>query len=307
MSVTYTTAAERDRQRSWHEARHAWPEPLLTAASLVAVLALALACAGRLRGVDAAEIGSGRIVNLNTVRGAATLEPALEGIFTNPNDRRFAAAELFRFLNGDGANRRSLPNVGAISRATTSPDAVRASRNLQVFAERARAAEQRRPGSESIPLFTPGDVAKLKPVLSVRTRDEFKNQVWLFGGLYLAAFHLVALFWRRRGVRTDLLLLAAAHLLTAIGFAVLLSRPDPLRDSLLFVRYAETIALGLGLMAALSRANVAAIDFVSLSFLPLLAALSSRAFPAYRGHPAPARPLPRRILRAAMGAAARGS
>ena len=56
MSVTYTTAAERDRQRSWREARRAWPEPLLMAASLVAVLALALACAGRLRAVDAAEM-----------------------------------------------------------------------------------------------------------------------------------------------------------------------------------------------------------------------------------------------------------
>ncbi len=61
----------------------------------------------------------------------------------------------------------------------------------------------------------------------------------------MLGFHPSRLFWRRRGVRTDLLLLAAAHLLTAIGFAVLLSRPDPLRDSLLFVRYAETIALGL--------------------------------------------------------------
>ena len=135
MSVTYTTAAERDRQRSWHEARRAWPEPLLMAASLVAVLAIALACAGRLRALDGAEIGGGRVVNLNTVRGAATLEPALEGIFAIPNDRRFAAAELFRFLNGDGTTRRSLPNVGAISRATTSPRPC-ARRNLQAFAER---------------------------------------------------------------------------------------------------------------------------------------------------------------------------
>ena len=245
------------------------------AASLVAVLALALACAGRLRAVDAAEIGGGRVVNLNTVRGAAALEPALEGVFASLNDRRFAAAELFRFLNGDGINRRSLRNVGAISRATTSLGAVRETRNLQVFAERALTEQHARgPRSESIPLFTSGDIAKLKPFLSVRTRDEFKNQVWLFGGLYLTGFHLVALFWRRRGVRTDLLLLAAAHLLTGIGFAVLLSRPDPLRDSLLFVRYAETIALDLALMAALARVNVAAMGFVSLSYLPLLAALS---------------------------------
>ena len=279
MSVTYTTAAERDRHRSWHDTRRAWPEPLLMATSLVAALALVLACAGRLRAVDAAEIGGGRPANLNGVRSAAALEPALETVFANPSDRRFAAAELFRFLSGDGTSPRSLPNVGAISRATTSPSAVRGTRNLQVFAERMRAgqdAREARPESTPLfsPLFTAGDLAKLKPFLSVRTRDEFKNQVWLFGALYVAAFHLVALFWRRRGVRTDLLLLAAAHLLTAIGFAVLLSRPDPLRDSLLFVRYAETIVLGLGLMAALSLVNVAAMGFISLSYLPLLAALS---------------------------------
>ncbi len=148
-------------------------------------------------------------------------------------------------------------------------------RNLQVFAERMRAGQDARGARpESTPLFTSADIAKLKPFLSVRTRDEFKNQVWLFGGLYVLGFHLVALLSRRRGVRTDLLLLAAAHLLTAIGFAVLLSRPDPLRDSLLFVRYTETIAVGLGLMAALSLVDVAAMGFVSLSYLPLMAALS---------------------------------
>jgi hypothetical protein len=39
-------------------------------------------------------------------------------------------------------------------------------------------------------------------------------------------------------------LLAAAHLLTAVGFAVLVSRVDPLRDNLLFVRYAEGVLVG---------------------------------------------------------------
>jgi cell division protein FtsW (lipid II flippase) len=275
MSVTYTTAADRDRHRSWQAVRRAWPEPLLMATSLVAALALVLACAGRLRVVDESAIGSGRVVNLNDVPSAAALEPALEAAFADPNDRRFAAAELFRFLSGDGTTRRSLPNVGAIARATTSPSTVREARTLDVFAERMRAEPDARGArAESTPLFTPGDIAKLKPFFSVRTRDQFKNQVWLFGGLYIAGFHLVALLSRRRGVRTDLLLLAAAHLLTAIGFAVLLSRPDPLRDSLLFVRYAETIAVGLALMAGLSLVDVAAMGFVSLSYLALMAALS---------------------------------
>jgi hypothetical protein len=58
------------------------------------------------------------------------------------------------------------------------------------------------------------------------------------------AFHLVPLVWWLRGVRGDRLVLAVAHLLTAIGFAALLSRPDPLRDSVLFVRFTEGILAG---------------------------------------------------------------
>ena len=108
----------------------------------------------------------------------------------------------------------------------------------------------------------------------MRTRDEFKQDVWLFGALYLIAFHAVALVWRWRRISGDHLLLVTAHLLTAIGFAILLSRPDPLRDSLLFVRYAETIVLGLGVMTAISMLDVAALGFASFSYLPLAAALS---------------------------------
>ena len=326
MSVTYTTAAERDTHRLWRDARRGWPEPLLAVTSCVAALAIVLACIGRLRAFDESEVGGAgaRVVNLNTVRDAAVLEPALGAAFANANDRRFAAVELFRFLNGEGSERRSLPNVGAVSRAMVSTAAVRDARHLQAFAERVRPAQGARVAlPESIPLFTSADISKLKPFLIVRTRDEFQRQAWLFAALYVLGFHAVALLWQRRRIRTDLLLLATAHLLTAIGFAVLLSRPDPLRDSLLFVRYAETIVLGLAIMAALSYVDVAAMGFVSLSYLPLIAALSlsvlliffgsgpgqqlgqgqSRPAATDRGHPSAPRFVPRRILCAAMGAA----
>jgi len=269
MSVTYTTAAERDSRRLWRETRSGWPEPLLAVTSAVAALAIALACLGRLRAFDGSDASGAGVVNLNSVRDASALEPALAGAFANATDRRFAAAELFGFLTDVRASGRALPNVGALSRATVRTSAVRDTRNLEVFAERARAAP-----ATSLPLFTPGDISKLKPSLIVRTRDDFVRQVWLSGALYLGGFHAVALLWRRRRLRSDQLLLAAAHVLTAIGFAVLVSRPDPLRDTLLFVRYAQTVALGLALMGAVSFVDVAAMGFLSLSYLPLVAALS---------------------------------
>jgi len=274
MSVTYTTAAERDAYRARRAVRFSLPEPLLIAASFVAVIAITLASIGRLRAFDEAEESGRAVVNLNAARDPDALEPALATAFANAHERRFAAAELFRFLNPASGERRVLQNVGALSFVTVSTKAIRDSKNLQTFADRLRDGQGRAAADDRITLFTPAQISTLKPSLHVRTRDEFKNLIWLFGGLYVLGFHAAATIWRRRGVRTDLLLLATAHLLTAIGFAVLLSRPDPLRDSLLFVRYAETVTLGLAVMTALSFLDAAALGFASFSYLPLIAALS---------------------------------
>src|SRR4029077_19646818 len=102
----------------------------------------------------------------------------------------------------------------------------------------------------------------------------FRSLLWRYTLLYLVGFHAIALVWRWRGVRGDRLLLAAVHLLTGIGFAILVSRPDPLRDTLLFARFAETTALGLGVMAAASLVDFSAAAFLELSYLPLIGALS---------------------------------
>jgi cell division protein FtsW (lipid II flippase) len=276
MSVTYTLAAERDRRGSRRAHRFGLPDQLLAATSAVAIAAIALAYIGRLHAFDMSENLSarGQVVNLNTVRDATELEPALGLVFHHAADRRFAARELFRFMAVEGSIRRTLPNVGAVSRATVSTQAIRDAKDLQIFAQRLRNRGDRAAQPESMPLFTPGEVANLKSSMTVRTRTEFRNQVLLFGALYVLGFHAVAIGWQLRRLRGDRLLLATAHLLTGIGFAVLLSRPDPLRDGLLFVRYAETIIAGLALMAGLSLVDFTAAGFASLSYLPLAAALS---------------------------------
>ena len=124
------------------------------------------------------------------------------------------------------------------------------------------------------PLFSPADFAKMKPLFTVRTTDQFRRQVVLFGCLYILAFQAAVLVWRLRGVRTDPVLVAVAHLLTAIGFAILLSRADPLRDSLTFVRFAEGTIAGVAVMTAVSLVDFGAAGFMTLSYLPLIVALS---------------------------------
>jgi len=282
MTVTYTSAAERDTLRTRQRARvFGVSDLLMLATSCVALFAISLAYAGRIRVFEASETQHAdvRIVNLNTVSDAGEIEPALAAIFANDADRRFATRELFRFVATDRNAGRAQSNVGAVTRATVRIEAIEREQRLDVLARRAQTTrEAARPSAdnrpETMPLFTASDLVAVKPFFVVRTRDAFRLRLLWFGGLYVLGFQLIALVWRLRGTRGDRVLLAAAHLLTAVGFAVLLSRVDPLRDNLLFVRYAEGVLVGLLLIMALSLVDFGTATFLELSYLPLFGALS---------------------------------
>src|ERR1700730_742155 len=166
MTVTYTSAAERDTLRTGRRARLPGVSDLLMlATSSVALFAISLAYTGRLRVFEASETHHAdvRIVNLNTVSDAAEIEPAVAAIFANPADRRFAARELFRFVEADRNAGRAQSNVGAISRATVRVDAIERDQRLEVLARRAQTAEAmaRTAGGnlpETLPLFTTADL-----------------------------------------------------------------------------------------------------------------------------------------------------
>jgi cell division protein FtsW (lipid II flippase) len=241
MNTTYTAAVERDAQRTGRRTgRIDLSVVSIVATSCVAALAIALAYAGRISVFESSgRAAAAAPVNLNTVVDARALEAAMEAVVPDANDRRLDAERIFRFLDAERQKARALPNVGAIA-----------------------------------PLFSPADFAKLKPLFSVRTADEFRRRVELFACIYLLAFQAAAVLWRLRRIRTDPLLLSIAHLLTAIGFAVLLSRADPLRDSLTFARFAEGTATGIAVMAAVSLVDFGAAAFITLSYLPLIVALS---------------------------------
>ncbi|HEY2153056.1 MAG TPA: FtsW/RodA/SpoVE family cell cycle protein [Vicinamibacterales bacterium] len=240
MAVTYTAAVERHAGRAPHWTNRIDLSALTVAAtSCVAILAIALAYAGRMSVFESPGHPVAAPINLNTVADVGPLEVAMETVFSDATDRRLAAERLFRFLGDERQKMRTLPNVGAVA-----------------------------------PLFGPAEFAKVKPLFSVRTTVEFRRQVVWFACIYILAFQAPVLVWRWRRIRTDPLLLAIAHLLTAIGFAVLLSRADPLRDSLTFVRFAEGTVFGVAVMTAVSLVDFGAARFVTLSYLPLIAALS---------------------------------
>jgi cell division protein FtsW (lipid II flippase) len=251
VGVTQVTASERDQR--WASARARYLDArhfVLAATSLVAVLAIALSLTGR-RAADAFAVGPVLLdrpqpVNLNTVANASDLAALLAPVVPDPTKRQAATAQLYQFILA-----RPLPNVGALLDAKDS--------------------------ATGRPVLTRGDLAAIKPFAIVRTSEAHEQLVVRWGAIYLASVWLVVLFWWALGMRGDYQLLAAAHLLTALGFAALLSRQDPLRDTTLFVRHTQLTAAGLLCFALVSVIDLRRLARASFSYVPLAGALALSA------------------------------
>jgi cell division protein FtsW (lipid II flippase) len=278
MAVTLTTASQRDRARATRWVSASPIDPVLPATSLIALVLVSMTYAAAMR-VPRGVGGSAQpVVNLNTVTEVKALDTALAAALPGEPDRQLAAGELLAFLmdGGDG-QRRSIANIGSLARVRITAAAIdrapaAAAYRERLADERARAKAAGREAASSLPLFAASQLTDIKPFLIVRESSAVRRSLLLWTLLYLAGFHAVLVAWRMRGIRGDVVLLAAAHLLTALGFAAMISRPDPLRDTLLFVRYAQGVIVGLLVAGGVSFLNVRTSRMRNLSYVPLLAA-----------------------------------
>jgi cell division protein FtsW (lipid II flippase) len=279
MAVTVTRALQRDTRRHAFVAATELDTTrlILISTSLVALLAVTLAYEGRVRRQPFGTPVPATVVNLSAATTASALEAVLEPALSAPADRRFAANELLSFLTASREAGEELPNVAAILRATVAAAAIDRTPGLMVYAERlqrAREAQKTRgaAGPDRLNLFTPADLVLIKPGLSVRTAAEFRGLLLRWGGLFIASFYAVMLLWWLTKRDGDVILLSAAHLLTGLGLSALVSRADPLRDSLLFVRYVEGVLVGLVFLAGFSLVDLRKSAWLRLRYLPLAAA-----------------------------------
>ena len=277
MALTRVTALERDERRVRHAARRLGPgDLLLVMTSVVAALAIALALAGRMRTLawSAQHGGRSAVLDLNAVTSTGPLEAVLRQRFDSAPDARFAARKLIEFLRVSADERRVLANVGGILRIQVPVEEIDRDARLAVYTERvsdarARAFTAQQALPAAVPLITTADLLELKPRLAVRSPSTFRWTVVVWSLLYIAGFHLVSLIWRFRRMEGDRVLLSAVHLLTALGFALLLSRSDPLRDTLLFVRFTQGTLVGLVLLTLASTIDFRKRVFGEFSYVPL--------------------------------------
>lgn len=279
MVVTRSTAADRRRPAAPSGPltyRRRMERRLLVVASAVVLLGLGLvyaAASSSFADLDAPEAP----LHLGALTRAEALIPYLTA-FSDPDDRRFAAEQLVDYLQGEDG-RRDLPNVGALTRIRIPAAAVAGRDGLSVYADRLAQAQARwtaagtPPEAQRLALFRFGEVQAMKPRLVVRTPGDYRQAFFFWALLYLVAVYGVHAAWSARGFRGDEVLLPVLHLLTGIGFVLMVGLRDPLRDTLLFADYAGGVVLGALALLGFSLLDYQRTAWRRLAYVPLLLAL----------------------------------
>ncbi|MGA3043997.1 MAG: FtsW/RodA/SpoVE family cell cycle protein, partial [Bryobacteraceae bacterium] len=260
MAVTRSRAAERTPASSggrsaivWRRREALW----MLVASALLLFSFFQVYRAKTRSFAAVETGlaSKQLLNLNDLSTREDLLPYL-ALFTEPAERQFVARRIYDASGG-------LPNVGAIARLRVSAAEVETARGLKTFHGRAF-------------LLTGEQFRQLKPSFVVRRPTQFRRAFLIWIAVFFAAFWAAHLWWTVRAFPCDSTLLPALLLLTGVGLNLMISLRDPVRDSLLFVDFAQGAAAGCVLLAIAS-----ALDYErllgKLSFVPLLASFALSA------------------------------
>ena len=217
--------------------------PWLVGASVVVCAGLGLVLFAKTVNFSdlSARLDHGEMLNLNAVTKPEQLLPFLQ-IFSAPAERELVAERIASYIR----TRRPLPNVGALARLRVGRREIESEPDWHLLRDQLQqqmAAQQQKPRKGEMRLaLVP--VAKLKPLLAVRTPRGFRLAFAGWVALYLVSFYAVHFIWRRRGFRGDPAFLPALHLLSGLGLILAVSLRDPLRDTLEFSRFAWGVALG---------------------------------------------------------------
>ncbi len=286
--TTRSSGAQRRRWRSWSRAFEREQIVPVGLALAVAVLAWLLVYPAKSSGFGEARraLQRGELLNLNTVRRGDSLDAILRGVLPDAPERAYVAAELFRHVPGGGAV-RPLENVGALAAIRVPADPVAGRSDLPGLSGRAAvaiAAAARTHSKAAIGLFTPEQFQALKPLLVVREGGAFRAAFLLHVLIMIAAFLVMHVGLHATGKTGDRWLLPIALTLSGIGFAMLVSLRDPLRDQMLFTRFAEGTLFGGVALVLCAIPSYERTVMRRLAFVPLIGALALSLALVVLGH-----------------------
>jgi cell division protein FtsW (lipid II flippase) len=213
-----------------------------------------------------ARLARGELVNLNTVTSSDQLLPRLY-FLPSAQERTFVAERIRQRLAETPAG-----NVGELGRLRIAAADVNG-RHLPGMAARLAAS-----GRDSVALLSPAELRQLKPQVVVRTAAEYRFSFLLGAALLLAGFAAAHLVLRFRRFQGDEILLPVLLLLCGLGFVLMASLRDPLRDLPLHSRFAQGVLAGcvlfvLGALVDLERTSLPRRGAWTMAAAALLSAL----------------------------------
>ncbi|HLX09515.1 MAG TPA: FtsW/RodA/SpoVE family cell cycle protein [Thermoanaerobaculia bacterium] len=251
MGITISRAAERRSHATpgsgqagllgepWrgHRGREAL---LLALSGSVVALAMVLTwlTVSRPLGDVEARLARGEVVNLNAVASPGDLLPLL-AFLPSAEERGFVADRIRQRLAA-----APVGNVGELGRLRVAAAEVDPRRQPGLAARLAAS------GKDTVALLSPAELRELKPMLVVRTASQYRWSFRLAAALLLGGFLAAHLVLRRRRFQGDELLLPVLLLFCGLGFVLMASLRDPLRDLPLHARFAEGVLAGCCLFVA---------------------------------------------------------
>ncbi|MBV8202076.1 MAG: FtsW/RodA/SpoVE family cell cycle protein, partial [Acidobacteria bacterium] len=245
MGVTISRAAERTRRPAPGagiaglpgESRRGREAALLALSGGVVAFAMVLTwlTVSRPLADTEARLAKGEVVNLNAVTGASELLPLL-AFLPSAQERAFVADRIRQRLAESPAG-----NVGELGRLRVAAAEV-GGRRLPGMAARLAAS-----GRDTVALLSPAELRQLKPQVVVRTAAQYRISFLLGAALLLAGFAAAHLVLRFRRFSGDQILLPVLLLFCGLGFVLMASLRDPLRDLPLHSRFAQGVLAGCAL------------------------------------------------------------
>ncbi len=159
-------------------------------------------------------------------------------------------SRLTDWLNAPDASgrprRKSIQSVGALGTLSVAETDLPASPRLPSFVDRfAERRDQLASNPEAlevrIPVLTPSQLSQLRAGVVARTPDDYRRTLLRWSGVFLLAFYFAHAWLSVRKVGGDRMLLPIIHALCGVGLVMMAGLRDPLRDALLFVRFAQGV------------------------------------------------------------------
>jgi cell division protein FtsW (lipid II flippase) len=199
-------------------------------------------------------------INLNGAHTPTDLLPALQ-FLDSPQDRSFAASRIIVFIQ----EKEAIDSLSDLRFIRLNRDQIRQATGI--FSERVKKFGN---GENSLPLFTSAQLRQLRPLACVRNTADSHRLVLIYGGIFFLGFYALHFAWRGRRFSGDQILLPAVHILSGLGFVMMIRLRDPLRDALLYPDFAAGVGIGCILAFVASLPDYERSPLKRLAYVPLL-------------------------------------